>query len=148
MSHVFEQIWCWICTNIVHINYNMEFIIFCMNLWKLDFTWNLYEPMNLGKLWQDCFTVLLVGVFSCCSWLFYCVVSCSSITLLVIPPLHCWLVFLHVMFHDIAYCSFVLFIVLLCCMVIVPLCNLLFCFVALLNNLVVLVVLLFHCCIA
>jgi hypothetical protein len=155
MSHVFEHLWYWICTNIVHINYNMKFIFFCMNLWKLDFTWNLYKPMKLGKfvMWLFycvagwCFFMLLMDVPSCCSCLFHLVVSHSSITLLVIPPLHFWLVFFHVTFHYVAYCSLCcllffcvawsLFHCLICC----------FYFVALLNCCLVLVVLL-HCCIA
>jgi hypothetical protein len=119
MSHVFEHWWYWIRVNIIYINYNMEFIFFCINLWKLDFTKKNYEPMKLGKfvMWLFysvvgwCFFTLLMDVPSCCSWLFDHVASCSSITLLVIPPwMFGWCFFM--------WCSIALLIA--------PLCYLLF----------------------
>jgi hypothetical protein len=49
MSHPFECLRYWICTNIIHINHNMNLCNFCINLWKLDFTQNLYKLMKLHK---------------------------------------------------------------------------------------------------
>jgi hypothetical protein len=39
----------WICTNIIHINHNINLCDSCTNLWKPGFTWNLYKPMKLCK---------------------------------------------------------------------------------------------------
>jgi hypothetical protein len=47
--HPFEYLRYWICTNIVHIKHNKNFCKFFTNLWKLDFTQNLYKLMKLHK---------------------------------------------------------------------------------------------------
>jgi hypothetical protein len=72
MFHLFEYLRYWICTNIIHINHNMKLCYFCINLWKPDFTQNLYKPMRPSKFVMNA-TIWNINMYFCNYnlWIYY-----------------------------------------------------------------------------